>query len=307
MKIYGAGISGLLAGTIFQTADIFEAAPPKTEQHKALLRFRTSSVGDAVGIDFRKVTVHKGLWHEGRFVAPDIRMANWYSLKVIGRLASRSVWNLDQADRYVAPEDFVSLLIERCNRRIHWNHKLTREEVLEEKGPVVSTLPMDVMVGFMANELESSFIQSAPCFTHQPIKVTRWAVPNADVFQTVYYPSPDTSLYRASMTGDTLIAEFVDDGTLVPCLDELFESFGIRQNDVHKIETSKQRYGKIVSVDEAWRKQFIFWLTHYQNIFSLGRYGTWRNILLDDVIHDVTVLKKIINSSSYERMKINYK
>ena len=303
MKIYGAGIAGLLAGCMFQQARIFEASPENTAQHKAVLRFRSSAVGDAVGIDFRKVKVHKGLWLDGKAVTPSIQLSNWYSRKVIGRLADRSIWNLEASERFIAPEDFIERLIERCAGRINWNHALTREEVLSEKEPVISTLPMNLMVKFMANELSREFIESAPTFNYEPIVVRRWRIPNADVFQSVYFPGLDTSLYRASITGDLLIAEYVDASDDYP----LFEAFGLSERDCVPIEKVSQRYGKIAKINDSWRKQFIFYLTHEHNIFSLGRFGTWRNLLLDDVIQDVAVLKKLMNTTTYDRMRANAK
>jgi hypothetical protein len=303
MKIYGAGIAGLLAGSVFQQARIYEAAPENTEQHKAVLRFRSSAVGDAVGVDFRKVKVHKGLWLDGKSVAPSIQLANWYSRKVIGKLADRSIWNLAPSERFIAPEDFIGQLVDRCAGRITWNHKLTREEVLSEKEAVISTLPMKVMAQFMANELSYEFIKAAPDFQHEPITVRRWRIPGADVFQTVYFPGLDTSLYRASITGDLLIAEYVDEADNYP----LFEAFGLVEEDCVPIEKVSQRYGKIARIDDAWRKQFIFWLSHERNIFSLGRFGTWRNLLLDDVIQDIAVVKKLMNTTTYDRMRANAK
>jgi len=296
MKIYGAGIAGLLAGCMFQQARLFESAPENTAQHKAVLRFRTPNVGDAVGIDFRPVRVHKGLWLDGKSVAPSIQLANWYSRKVIGKLADRSIWNLEASERFIAPEDFIEQLIERCAGRITWNHTLTAEEVLNEKEPAISTLPMNIMARFMADE-------TAPTFSYEPITVRRWRVPNADVFQTVYFPALGTNLYRASITGDLLIAEYVDASDAYP----LFEAFGLSERDCVPIEKVSQRYGKIARIDDGWRKQFIFNLTHKHNIFSLGRFGTWRNLLLDDVIHDIAVLKKLMNTTTYDRMKINAK
>src|SRR5262245_20189064 len=59
MIIWGAGLAGLLAGTQFQTATIVEAGPEGMANHMAVLRFRTSAVGDATGIPFRKVKVYK--------------------------------------------------------------------------------------------------------------------------------------------------------------------------------------------------------------------------------------------------------
>ena len=179
MIIFGAGIAGLLAGCMFQTAKIFEAGPENTSNHKALLRFRTSKVGDAVGIDFRRVRVNKGIWQDEKFTQPNIMLANLYSQKVIGRVADRSVWNLDPVDRFIAPEDFIGLLNERCAGRVEWGHAVSEEEVAAGfDQPVISTLPMNLMAKFVGST-------DAPEFAYQPIVVKRWRVPNADVFQTV--------------------------------------------------------------------------------------------------------------------------
>ena len=306
MKIYGAGIAGLLAGCQFQQARIYEAAPENTQQHKAVLRFRSSAVGDAVGIDFRKVKVHKGLWLDGKAVAPSIQLANWYSRKVIGKLADRSIWNLAPAERFIAPEDFIGQLIDRCHGRIEWNRPITAADIEQEKEPIVSTLPMNIMVKLI-QQLDPTGAPSAPPepFEYAPITVRRWRVPGADVFQSIYFPSLGTNLYRASITGDLLIAEYA--GTADDSEDEMFEAFGLVEDDCVPIEKVSQRYGKIAPIDEAWRKRFIFQLTHSYEIFSLGRFATWRNLLLDDVIKDVSVVKKLINTSSYERMRANVK
>lgn len=301
MKIYGAGIAGLLAGCMFQTAKIFEAEPEGQAQHKAVLRFRSSAVGDAVGIDFRKVRVHKGIWFDGEFVEPNIMLSNFYSKKVIGRLADRSIWNLDPADRFIAPEDFIPMLAERCAGRIEWNHPITAEEAMESDHQAISTLPMNLMAKFV--DKYSNEPLSAPDFSYAPIVVRRWRIPNADVFQTVYLPDPTTNLYRVSITGNLLIAEYAGEAD-----DYYFwDAFGMHPSDCEPVEKVSQRYGKIAKIDEAWRKRFIFDLSHKHQIFSLGRFGTWRNLLLDDVLQDISVLKKLMNTSSYERSRHNAK
>lgn len=299
MKIYGAGIAGLMAGCMFQNARIYEAGSFKQSQHKAVLRFRSSAVGDAVGIDFRKVRVNKGLWVDGKSVEPSIALANLYSQKVVGKLADRSIWNLAPAERFIAPEDFIEQLVDRCDNRITWNHKITRDEVLAEREPIVSTLPMKLMAQFMANEMSGEMIQAAPDFSFAPIVVRRYRIPGADVFQSIYFPELETTLYRASITGDLLIAEYVDE---VDDYD-FFAAFGLKRDYCVPIETVKQGFGKIAKIDDEWRKQFIFWLTHQHNIFSLGRFGTWRNILLDDVLNDLAVLKKLMKTTTYDRMR----
>lgn len=303
MKIYGAGIAGLLAGCVFQRATIFEAGSEGQSQHKAVLRFRTSAVGDAVGIDFRKVRVHKGLWLDGKAVAPSIQLANWYSQKVVGRLADRSIWNLDAVDRFIAPEDFIAQLADRCRGRIQWDHTLNKDDVFNNNGPAISTLPMSLMHKW-AMEKYGAVASNAPEFSYAPIVVQRWRIPNADVFQSVYFPSLSTNLYRASITGDLLIAEYVDEADDT---DELFDAFGIVREECVPIERVSQRYGKIAKIDDAWRKKFIFELTHKHQIFSLGRFGTWRNLLLDDVLGDLSVLKKLMNTTTYDIHRHSFK
>ena len=298
MKIYGAGIAGLLAGCHFQRATIFEAGSEGQVQHKAVLRFRTPAVGDAVGIDFRKVRVHKGLWFDGKDAAPSIKLANWYSKKVVGKLADRSIWNLDPADRYIAPEDFLAQLAERCAGRVVWNHPVTREEVFSSAEPAISTLPMSLMHKWLV-EHEGLLMPTEPEFKHAPIVVRRWHIPGADVFQTVYFPSPETTLYRASITGGLLIAEYIDDSDDY----DLFPAFGLSAAECSPIEKVSQRYGKIAKIDDDWRKNFMFELTHRHQIYSLGRFGTWRNVLMDDVLHDIGVVKKLMNTTTYDRRR----
>lgn len=300
MKIYGAGIAGLLAGCHFQRATILEAGSEGQVQHKAVLRFRTPAVGDAVGIDFRKVRVHKGLWFDGKDAAPSIKLANWYSKKVVGKLADRSIWNLDPADRYIAPEDFLAQLGERCAGRVVWNHAVTREEVFSSAEPAISTLPMSLMHKWVV-EHYGAVASNAPEFKYAPIVVRRWRIPDADVFQTIYFPSPETPLYRASITGNLLIAEYVDDESFVEHDFELLDAFGLSPSEVEPIEKVSQRYGKIAKIDDGWRKNFMFELTHRHQIYSLGRFGTWRNVLMDDVLHDICVVKKLMNTTTYDR------
>jgi hypothetical protein len=51
-------------------------------------------------------------------------------------------------------------------------------------------------------------------------------------------------------------------------------------------------------IDDALRKQLLFRLTHEHNVFSLGRFATWRNILLDDVVDDIVQVKRLLKSGS---------
>lgn len=283
--IIGAGLAGLIAAHAWPTARVLESAAQPRAGHRALLRFRSEAVGRLTGIEFRRVRVRKGLWADRAFRDPSIRWANSYSKKVLGALVGeRSIWSLDPVDRFIAPDDFYERLVEAVGSRVAWNTTAT----LPQREPVVSTAPLPMVLRELAMD--------APVeFRREPIHVTRWRVPNSDVFQTVYFPERYLNVYRASITGDTMIAEsmFALEETDE---EEIGRAFGVDLDDCERLESVEQKYGKIAPVDDAVRKQLLFQLTHEFNIFSLGRFATWRNILLDDVVDDITQIKKLMRA-----------
>ena len=285
--IVGAGLAGLIAAHAWPTATVLEAAARPRAGHRALLRFRSEAVGRLTGIEFRRVTVRKGIWADFQFQAPAIRWANLYAQKVVGRLAGdRSIWNLDTSERFIAPDNLYDQLLDSVGDRIHWgtNASFNARQLL------VSTAPLPVV-------LRQLDIAAPIEFPRAPIHVTRWHVPGADVFQTIYFPERGIGLYRASITGNVLIAESVspideDDEK------EIERAFGIALGNCERLESVEQKYGKIAPVDDAVRKQLLFRLTHEHNIYSLGRFATWRNILLDDVVDDITMIKKLLKANN---------
>jgi hypothetical protein len=300
MIILGAGLSGLIAAAVNPQAQVYEANSREAQSHRAVLRFRTGAVGDAVGIPFRKIRVNKGIWSQGKFHAPDIRSSNLYSFKVTGGYYDRSIWNLDAADRYIAPEDFLLRLIEQTENRITWDTTVTELP----KAPVISTIPMNKLLN-LVNHPDLNAVM--PEFRYSPINVQRFRVKDADVFQTIYYPSPQTAVYRASITGDLLIIESVSDDSYSPVdLDDVFFSFGIT-NATPIDKTHKQSYGKIAPIQEEFRRMVIEDLSNHFGIYSLGRFATWRNILLDDVLKDLNVIKRLLTADSYTKKMMSLK
>ena len=292
MIILGAGLSGLIAAAVNPQAKVFEAASRDAQSHRAVLRFRTSAVGDAVGIPFRSIRVNKGIWSIGKFHEPTIRLSNLYSSKVTNGYYDRSIWKIDAVDRYIAPEDFLLRLIEQVGDRVAWETPVT--EIPADR-PIISTIPMNRMLDLTQAKGER------PEFKFSPIRVQRFRVKNSDVFQTIYYPSPDTAAYRASITGDLLIVESVDDQRYPPVqMEDILWSFGIDQVDPIDLN-HKQSYGKIAPIDEQFRRFVVESLSQKYGIYSLGRFATWRNILLDDVLQDLNVIKRLMNADSYTR------
>ena len=295
MIILGAGLSGLIAAAVNPQAKVFEASSRDKQSHRAVLRFRTSAVGDAVGIPFRKIRVYKNIWVDGKFYEPNIQLSNLYSHKVANGYFDRSIWKTEAVERYIAPEDFILRLIEQVGDRVEWE---TPVQELPKDHPIISTIPMNAML-----KLAGIPVRDGVLFKFSPIRVQRFRVKDADVFQTIYFPSPSTAVYRASITGNLLIVESVDDMSfLTNDLTEVLDAFGLVDDDIEVIDKDhKQSYGKIAPIDEPFRRFVVENLSQQYGVYSLGRFATWRNILLDDVLQDTNVIKKMVNADSYTR------
>lgn len=304
MDIIGAGLSGLIAAHVWPNAEVFEASAAPTVNHRALLRFRSEAVSKVTGIEFKKVKVRKGIWFEGKFSQPNIQVANLYSRKCLGSVQpDRSIWNIESGDRYVAPEDFYDQLVDNCGSRINFG---VNYDFYSPRDPRISTVPLPSLLSLLR-------MGHLINFERAPILVERFRVEDCNTYQTIYFPDPGHSAYRASITGDLLIVEHATDHSLDPALnqniymDDITKAFGLpwHRECCTPLDTVEQKYGKIVPIDDAERKQLLFQLTHEHNIYSLGRFATWRNILLDDVVNDAAVIKMLMRRSfsAYELLK----
>lgn len=288
--IVGAGLAGLIAAHAWPQARVVESSAAPAQLHQALLRFRSEDVANLTGIEFKKVLVRKGIWAHGQFTAPNIRLANLYSLKCLGVAhGDRSIWNLDPVERYIAPPDFYDRLISNVGGRIEWGAPF---DFSASNGPVVSTAPMPVTT--QALGIETAALK----FTRAAITVQRYRVPGARLYQTVYFPEDGLGVYRASMTGDVLIVESMHEVIDQSALCTVLTAFGLAFSELISLGGVKQSYGKIAAIDDAKRKSLLFELTHHHDIYSLGRFATWRNILLDDIVTDIRHIKALLRSSA---------
>lgn len=299
MNIIGAGLSGLICGALNAQSRIYERNKSDFVSHRAVLRFRDDKIAKSLGLTFRKVTVRKAIWADGIEVAPSPRWANLYSEKVRDVLTDNSIWNVAPSERFIAPDDLHGILAEICGNRVSWGVDVTAGllmELQEQPVPLVSTIPLPYLLKMLD--------WTAPFkFRYETILVDRFNIEDCDLFQTIYFPEPDLDIYRATLTGSLLTIEAATDAAPIRDweIDVVKTAFGLNWIDLQPVLANhKQSFGKIAPVPEGPRKALLHALTQTMGVYSLGRFATWRNILLDDIYDDIGAIRKMITQSNYD-------
>jgi hypothetical protein len=300
MIIVGAGMAGLIASAMIRDPKVilFEHQKGLPNNHSALLRFKSSVVGDAVGIPFRKVRVLKA---SEPFRNP-VADAMAYSFKVSGSHSLRSSISAsgEVEERYIAPPDFISRLGEINTHSVFYDRSLDYAVSIRAKNQVIiSTVPMPSLMTALGWKTSLAF-KSVVGFT-----ITADLPKDLfDVCATVYIPNPRIKPYRASITDSKLIVEYVgepsDDEARNDNFTYALSALGIGEwlwdKIVESAVVSTSKYAKILPIDENERKKFIIWASSEHSIYSLGRYATWRpTLLLDDLVNDVRVIERLIS------------
>ena len=199
MIIAGAGLAGLIAGNIFRNYSprIIEMQSSLPSNHKAILRFRDHSVSKATGIEFKKVKVSKAIAYKGEWLSrSNPKVANLYSIKVTGKVQSRSCWNLNDAERFLSPDDFIM----RIAKGLKINYSETLHKSMFDGQPIISTIPMPAMMDIVG-------WKEKPDFPFRSIWSCWCEIMDYDISvnQTIYYPDLKDPYYRASLLGNKLI------------------------------------------------------------------------------------------------------
>lgn len=303
MRIAGAGMAGLIAASVLRRhgPTIHEAAPSLPNNHEALLRFRTEDVSSATGIPFEKVSVQKAIFDDGKILTQgNLRLSNMYSQKVTDKVIGRSIDNLAPSIRYIAPDDFTTQLA--VGARVIYNDALDMDlinESVKDGQPIISTIPMPVLMKIVGwdpiPEFQFQAIHTLTCLLESP---------EVRVYQTLYNPDPNDNWYRASLTGGRLIIEGLEDYSQYPEHEQRSEiydilgHFGIHHSTSTELRTKSQKFGKIVPINNKDRMNFIQTMTDRYNIYSLGRFATWKQLLLDDLVKDVKTIESFMSDKS---------
>jgi hypothetical protein len=317
-KVVGAGMAGLLAGAILreECSAIVEAQNELPNNHSALLRFRSSLVGDAVNISFRSVDVMKAVASLGNPVADALS----YSMKTNGTAALRSITSAHGKieQRFIAPEDFVPRLAKKVTAPFFFGKKW--EHSASENEATISTLPMPVLMDALGYEGKRPEFKSVIGYS------CNVELRNCDVCATIYIPDGNECAYRASITGSRLIVEYAFPGkTMTEAerrmnqiqvnptkhLSWILSLFGLREDAIVSFQGDEfpkfksQKYAKILPISDNDRKRFMIWATDNFGVYSLGRFATWRpRLLMDDLVNDIRQIQGMAGGKpAYETRK----
>jgi hypothetical protein len=292
--IIGAGMAGLLAANMLRRHElsVIERQSSLPNNHHAVLRFRSEAVSQQLHIPFRKVRVFKSCDE-----ADPIKAAIHYAKKVTGRYEVRSLIDLAPCDRFIAPPDLVQQMAHgiRPAFDVEWDFNSPWSD------PIISTVPMEALMDILEYPGERPKFVSVPGWT-----VTA-TIQDCDMFVTRYITRSDRYPYRVSITGDQLIAEGVGDTAPSDPNTEALKAactLGINASHLGPATSHASRYAKIGHLSSADRRkaqQFMFWATTQHNIYSLGRFATWRaGLLLDDLVPDIIKIERWMTGSKYD-------
>jgi hypothetical protein len=307
--IIGSGMSGMLASIAnSQTSPcLFEASDSAVGMgsHLAVMRFRDERVPMMLGSEYFKVRVTKAIfYHNTIYKQCTPQFNNLYSIKTSNHLGVRSISNLEDAERFVI-KDTSSIRFETS--KVFYSHRLVR---LECEGAsnfaVFQHQDKEVRVGydFCISTIPLNCIATAAklagdtsAFKCSPVWITKCLLGiSSSVYQTVYFPSPETAAYRASLEGKPLTIESVD--AIKPeDLELVARALGLTPSLYSTTTLNRKRpMGKIIPVEDDFRKSLVCELTDKWSVYSLGRYAIWKSIRSDEVIGDIEMIKKMMHS-----------
>lgn len=309
INVIGAGMSGLLAAAMLRSelGTCYEKQDALPNNHSAVLRFRSSVVGDTLNIPFKKVQAMKAIEPHRNPIADALS----YSKKTNGAYTLRSVATAkgEIVERYIAPKDFIQKMADRV-KSIEFGVDYFGEDFPpDEIVPTISTIPMPALMQALGYREGLR-----PNFDYRKSTNIVMQIADCNAYASLYVPDPSSPISRISLTGDELVAECShnlawQEGTTQEVADVAMQAaamMGIEGEWVLSIRPKEQSYAKILPCDERLRRRFIVWATDKFKIYSLGRYATWRpGLLQDDVVDDVRKIQEMIRSDDDYGRKLN--
>ena len=311
--IIGAGLAGVVAQNALSNHDLSivdkKLDPDIFGDHSAVMRFRDDRLANLLGISLKEVTVYKAYALGGQLCTePNITANNCYSLKTHESLSERSLKDCGVQKRYlfdssIKAQRVISGATLKCIYKeydIDTGEKFIAQFSSSQMNTFeiqydycISTIPMPTI-------LKAAGIKHSIIFGSEVIHVytAKINIPS-DVHQTIYFPEADDPAYRITIEGQRIIAESMEELNGNDMCYLVDEFFGLHPNYYDDWKHSKQ-IGKLREVDSNRRKAMMVQLNKL-NIYSLGRYATWRSIRADHLVGDIERIKHFINVSSEVR------
>lgn len=297
LTIVGAGLAGLLSANMLRhhNPTVIEAQSTLPNNHSAVLRFRTDKIGLVLNIPFKKVQMIKAPIPWRNPVADALS----YSLKNTGTMRSdRSIIaGIVHEDRYIAPPNLIEQMAVPLSitfgRQFHF---------ASAEAPAISTIPMPLLMRLLK-------YPNLPTFSHVSGLNIHAKIAACDAYTSILVPDPKDLFSRISITGDQMIIELpfdttIDSDALEMIVRDASGYAGIDPKDISEVAVHKQAYAKINPIPEDIRRDFIHWASMEHNIYSLGRFATWRpSLLLDDLVRDVQLIDKWISKKDKYAVK----
>jgi hypothetical protein len=277
MIIVGAGMAGLLAARMLSHRKpvVWETQKALPNNHSAVLRFRTSQVGDILGIPFKRVNMIKDTLHWRNPIADSLA----YSYKNSGSYRS----------------DLISQMAEGV--KIEFGREYDPNDPHVRGSNVISTIPMPALMELLDYDM-------GPDFNYREGWTLTALVRDCDAYVSLLVPAPEDPISRVSITGNQMIIELAREPVATPTGTawDAARKLGIETDVVYGVgELRRQTYNKIIPIDDESRKRFMLWATNNCHVYSLGRFATWRpGLLLDDLVKDVRLIDKWTRSSGYD-------
>jgi hypothetical protein len=301
MKILGtSGVS------IFLTAQIMRRHRPKVflkdseikNNHTAVLRFRDDRISKFLNVPFKEVKINKGISYENKIYSnSNLKLSNMYSQKVTGKILDRSINNLSPDIRYIAPADLMDHLVYGLD--IEYGVDINSKVFENPDTPTLSYCKMP--------DLMDKLGMDKPEFSFSPVYTLNAKIedPECEVYQTLYYPGHE-NYYRASITGNQLIVEYIDHSDEIEeDIKTIMNDFGFLDYKVSEVKLNTIPVGKMSPINEKLRKDFIYKLTNDYNVWSFGRNGIWKSITLDRLFDDIHKIDRMITNGLYHRNQLS--
>tara|TARA_Y100000310_G_C20666573_1_gene807845 strand:+ start:1011 stop:1907 length:897 start_codon:yes stop_codon:yes gene_type:complete len=297
MIVVGAGMAGLLAAAMLRSecTCVAEKQDKIPNNHSAVLRFRSKIVADVLNIPFKEVDVLKAVQPWRNPVADALS----YSFKTNGTstLRSSTTANGEMVRRYIAPPDLIQRMVNCVQAKISPNMDVDPKSLSR---PCISTMPMPTLMELLGwrDRVEFHHIKGTNIHMH---------IDDMDAYCSLYVPDPVYPFSRISITGSEAVVETHGPIQEQPraCVNMVAKLLGVNSKRIGDPVFHSQPYSKILPIDDHVRKRFMLWATEKHNVYSLGRFATWRpGLLLDDVVNDVRVIHRMIHGgTTYEGRK----